>query len=282
MELETTRIFIKVVQQGSFSKAANLLKMPVSNVSRAVSYLEAEVGTTLLQRTTRTLRLTSAGQAFFEASVGPIQILEDAKRSLQGTDSIIAGSVKLTAPEDLGEFAVSPALAKLMKKHPSLSFDFNYTDEIVDLVSEGYDLAVRLGRLNPSRFKAIKVGEVSIIAVASPTYLSSRAQIRSSKDLVQNDLLYFAGTIPSSHRPKAAGNQMRSLVTLARLGAGIALVPQFTCRQEIEQGKLVRVLPTWTSSRFTVSLVSATTSQMPARVRIVTDELVNSLKEALR
>ncbi|MBL7686884.1 MAG: LysR family transcriptional regulator, partial [Bdellovibrionaceae bacterium] len=102
MELDLVRSFVKVVQFGSFSKAAESLKVPKSTVSKAISRLESETGTTLLLRTTRSLTLTPAGRAFFDSSVGAIQALEDARKSLSAGDSIVSGVIKLTAPEDLG------------------------------------------------------------------------------------------------------------------------------------------------------------------------------------
>ncbi|MDR3607637.1 MAG: LysR family transcriptional regulator [Oligoflexia bacterium] len=281
MELESTRIFVKVVQYGSFSRAASSLKMPVSSVSRAVSRLEREIGATLLQRTTRSLKLTASGQAFFDSSVGPIQLLEDARRSLQGTDSIVAGLVKITATEDLGKLAVTPALIALMRKHPALAFEFSYSDELVDLVSGGFDLAVRVGRLASSRFKAIKVGEIAIIAVASPPYLAANPEVRKPKDLAQHTLLGSTGSLGTDQHPRVIGNEMSTLVAIARHGAGIALVPQFVCDRDLKNGSLIRVLPGWSSARFPVFLVSVAKSEMPARVRIVADALTSSLKNVL-
>lgn len=283
MELETTRIFVKVAQQGSFSKAARLLKLPVSTVSRAVKRLEAEIGATLLQRTTRAVRLTPGGKAFFESAVGPIQSLEDARRSLQGADSIVSGSVKLTAPDDLGAYAVTPALAGLLRKHPALNLEFNYTDEVVDLVEGGYDLAVRVGRLTASRFKAVKVGEVALIAVASPGYLAERPRVRTARDFERHELLTFSDDLGQLRKsPRAFGNQMEALVAMSVRGAGIAIVPQFTCQADLERGRLVRVLPDWAMSRLPVSLIMVAEAQMPARVRVVADELIVSLRQALR
>jgi DNA-binding transcriptional LysR family regulator len=296
MEIESTRIFVKVVQQGSFSKAAQLLRMPVSTVSRAVSRLEGEVGARLLQRTTRALKLTSAGLAFYESCLGPIQLIEDARRSLQGADSMATGTIRITASEDFGAHAVTPAIAGLMKQHPALSFEFDYTDAVIDLVAEGYDLAVRIGKLPPSRLKAIRLGHVSIIAVASPAYLAAKPRIREPKDLHAHDLISFAPdaggariTLSSGKRSvtvarplRASGNQMGSLVRLAEAGVGVAFVPHFACLKALSSGKLERVLPEWTTEDFPVSLVSVATGPMPARVRLVADRLAASLRAVLR
>src|SRR4051812_36061970 len=110
MDLELTRYFVKVVQNGSFSRAADLLKLPKSTVSKAITRLEHDTGTKLLLRTTRSLTLTAAGRAFYDTCLGPVHILEDAQKSLYGQDSILSGTLKITAPEDLGAHVISPAV----------------------------------------------------------------------------------------------------------------------------------------------------------------------------
>lgn len=122
-----------------------------------------------------------------------------------------------------------------------------------------------------------------MIAVASPAYLEDRPRVRVARDLDKHEILTF--TDDASYlrqRPRAMGNQMEALVTMGVRGAGIAIVPQFTCQADLERGRLVRVLPDWAMSRLPVSLVMVAEAQMPARVRLVADELIVSLRQALR
>lgn len=295
LELESTQIFVKVVQQGSFSRAAAILKLPVSTVSRAISRLEAEVGTTLMHRTTRSLKLTSEGQSYFDASVGPLQQLEEARKSLHGRGDVVSGLIKISATEDMGSFVVTPVIARVMKVQPALTFEFDYTNEVVDLVKGGYDIAVRVGRLNSSRFKSRKLGEISIVAVASPAYLARKPKIRKPNDLVDHDCIAFTPasvgfrwtlsqggkTVVVPAKAKAIGNQMQSLISLAVEGGGVALVPHFACKSALASGGLVRVLPEWSSPGFPVSLIFPNTGDLPARVKIVADELARTLQEVL-
>jgi LysR family transcriptional regulator for bpeEF and oprC len=293
MELESSRVFVKVVQLGSFSKAALLLKMPVSSVSRTISGLEGEVGTKLLTRTTRSLRLTAAGRGFFESCVGPVQLLEDARRSLQGRDSIMAGPIKLTAPEDLGKYVVTPAIASLAREHPDLMFEFNFTDQMVDLVAEGYDLAVRIGPLAPSRLRARKAGAVRMILVASQAYLKNAPPLREPRDLERHSILLFSDeAVPKLQlhskkssttvrvRPRVHGNQMESLLHLAAHHAGVAAVPQFTFENTPSTG-LVRVLADWTLGNYTAYIVSPGGADRPARVRLAAERLAETLEKML-
>ena len=197
--LEETKIFAKVIEFGSFSKAADALKLPKSSVSRAVSALESQTGTRLLLRTTRQLTLTSAGRAFYETTLGPLQSLDDALKSLNGRESLLQGTVRITGPEDLGRFIISPSLTDLARAYPGLKFDLKYTNDIVDLIAEGFDIAVRLGPLKQNSFKATRIGEVKLIFVASPIYLKQLAKTfegqksgRSSRSRL-SDLRSFSG-----------------------------------------------------------------------------------------
>lgn len=294
MELELSRLFVKVVQQGSFSKAALQLQIPKSTVSKAISKLEKETGTKLMLRTTRSLTLTAAGRAFYETCLGPIQVLEDAQKSLYGADEILSGLVRITAPEDFGNYVLSKAFADILKKHPNLRLDLKYTDDMIDLVKDGFDLAIRIGRLKESSLKAKRVGESKMLLVASAGYLKNKPSIRQPKDLSDHDCLTFGaidkewslqskkGSARVSIRPRIICNQMSSLVSSAMAGAGIAMAPAFVCNPEINSGKLIRVLPEWTSPGWTVSLVSPVSSHSSARLKVVTDHLFEVIREAIQ
>jgi len=165
--IENTRIFIEVVKQGSFSKTARLLKLQKSAVSRAIRAIEDSTGTKLLNRTTRSLSLTASGRAYFESCLGPMQALEDAERSLRGQDSMMVGSIKITAPEDLGEAIVAPTIAELSRIYPQIRFELHFSNEVVDLVRDGFDFAIRIGKLPESNFRAKKVGVCLVTMLAT-------------------------------------------------------------------------------------------------------------------
>ncbi len=295
MELGLTRIFVKVAQNGSFSRAADILKIPKSTVSKAVSKLENETGTKLIIRTTRSLTLTAAGRAFYEASLGPITQLEDAQKSLYGQDTLLTGLVRLTAPEDLGSMVIAPIIAKLALKHPELTFDLEYTDEIIDLVSDGFDLAVRLGRLGDSALRVKRVGEVSLVPVASMKYLKPREKIRTPSDLKNHMCLSLnlqgvgnrwalkseKGTATVSIRSSVTSNQTSSLLQMATAGGGIALVPMFLCKPYLVSGELVRVLPEWSSQSYPASILTPLAPSSSARLKLTVNEIAAGIAEAL-
>lgn len=294
MRIELIHIFVQVIRSGSFTRAAEVLRVPKSTVSKAVSRLETETGTKLLVRTTRSQTLTAAGKALYDGCVGPLQAIEDAEKSLSGNDSLLMGVLKITAPDDLGTGILAPAAAALIRKYPGLSFDFNYTDRIVDLVKEGFDLAVRIGHLKESGLKVKRVGEVRLILIASPSYLKSEGRISKPEDLKGHPCLSLSAgryiwplrsdtgaSAQVAIRPRIVSNHMSSLVKAAVAGGGVALVPSFLARPRIESGDIVRVLPHWTSQGLPVSVLSPLAFSSSARLRITTDFFIHELQKAL-
>jgi DNA-binding transcriptional LysR family regulator len=295
MDLEVIRQFVKVVQNGSFTKAADSLRVPKSTLSKAVSGLEKETGTKLLLRTTRSLTLTAAGRAFYETCLSAVQTLEEAQKSLYGNDTIISGKIKLTAPEDLGSTVIAPAIGILTRKYPSLRFELIYTDEILDLVKDGYDLAIRIGKLSESALKVKRLGDLVLIPVASPDYLKSANKIRHPKDLEQHSCLAITSNTANKNwsfksgketatikvHPRIESNLMSSLLQSAIAGAGVAFVPGFLAKKDLKTGDLVRILPEWSGAGIPVSLLSPLAMTSSARLKIVSETIFEEVRKAL-
>ncbi len=295
IEIELSRIFVKVVQQGSFSKAAELLKIPKSSVSKGLARLENLTGTKLLLRTTRSQTLTAAGRAFYETCLEPIQILEDAQKSLLGQDTIVSGTIKLTAAEDIGTYVIAPVIGELCRTHPKISFELHYTNEVVDLVKDGFDLAVRFGKLAESQLKVRPVGHIDMIAVAAPSYLAAHKKIQEPRDLSEHDCLCLRNHSMSrtwvlqndkkklsvSVKPRVESHQMTSLLKIATAGAGVLFAPRFLCRGDIENGNLARVLPGWTGVGIPVSIVSPVSIAATARLKLVSDYIAAAIQKEL-
>ncbi len=289
---------MKVVQLGSFSRAADLLRLPKSTVSRAISRLENECGTKLITRTTRSLALSASGRAFFENCVEPLQVLEDARKSLNGQDSVISGVIRLTAPEDFGMHMISKVVGELSKQYSGLQFDLHFTNEVIDLVKEGFDLAIRIGKLTPSSFKVKKVGEIIMVLAASPQYLRRCSlEINTPQDLSLCECLTihsrfskpswalqsFAGEKYNIDiKPKVIANQMSSLMNFALQGVGIAFIPLFLCQAEILSGQLTRVLPNWRGEGLPVSLVSPIGFSVSNRMKLVSNHLADFIQKTLK
>ena len=268
MDLDGIAVFVKVVQAGSFSQAAKLLNMPNSTVSAKVAALEKRLGVTLLQRTTRRLHLTEAGEGYFRRCMTALEELHAAESELESERSETKGVLRLTAPVELGRSALPPVLDVLMKRHPAIKIDLIITNRLVDLVVENIDVAVRAGPLKDSGLIARRFVLGQFGLWASPSYLKNNSVPRNPDELKEHDCLRFAPFTGrklqlTNGRERAqialagriTADDFEALRALAVLGWGIALLPSFLCAEEAKERKLVSVLPNWRGDSVTISVV---------------------------
>lgn len=280
MDLDGIAIFVKVLQAGSFSRAAKLLGMPNSTVSAKVSALEKRLGVTLLQRTTRKLRATQAGEAYYHRAVRALEELQAAENELETGRAEPKGLLRLTAPVEIGHSLLPALVHGFLQKHPQLEVELIVTNRVLDLVVEGIDLAIRAGPLKDSSLiaKSFDLGYFGLWA--SPAYLTEHAAPRHPKELAQHNCLRFSRfkhegfrlsngrenvNIPVSGTSTA--DDFETLRSLAVFGAGIAFLPSFLCAEETKQDTLVRLLPQWRGDRVSISLVYPAQRFVPAKVR---------------
>ena len=184
--------FAKVVELGSFSRAAERLGLSTSAVSRQVSELEAHLGVRLLNRTTRRLSLTEAGQSFYEHSVQLLSDLEDAEASVRVAAVEPKGTLRITCGVSFGTRYLAPALAEFSALHPGLLLDLDLSDRVVDLVEDGFDLAIRIGNIGSQGMVSKRLGWTQIVCCAAPAYLQRRSQpILAPADLAQHECLSY-------------------------------------------------------------------------------------------
>lgn len=254
-DLDDIRAFTEVVDSGSLTRAGARLGMSKSMISRRLARLEAELGATLLARTTRGMSLTEAGADFrphAERIVAELQSARDAL-SRQGE---VSGRLRLTAPVSFGGSHLAPLLAELAIRHPRLEISSSYSDRVVDLVGEGLDAAVRLGALSDSSLIARKIAPVRAVMVASPGYLAARGTPRTPAELVGHDAVPHGDLAwqfrkdgrSYTHRPRGrftadSGEAERAAVVA---GLGIAMMPAFLVGAALERGELVRILEDYT------------------------------------
>jgi DNA-binding transcriptional LysR family regulator len=268
MDLDAVAVFVKVVQAGSFRQAAKVLKMPNSTVSAKVAALEKSLGVTLLQRTTRRLHLTEAGEGYFRRSSRALEELEAAQNELATEKGEPKGVLRITAPAELGRGALPPLLDVLMKRHPGIDIDLVMTSRVVDLVAENIDVAVRAGPLKDSGLIARRFVLGQFGLWTSPGYLKKNSIPKNPKDLARHDFLRFAPFTGrklelSNGRERAmltlsgriTADDFETLRSLAVLGWGIALLPSFLCVEEAKERRLVSVLPDWRGESVTISIV---------------------------
>ena len=282
------RSFAKVVELGSFARAAERLSLSTSAVSRQVSDLEAHLDARLLNRTTRRLSLTEAGQAFYERSVQLLADLEEAESSVRATAVLPKGTLRLTCGVTFGVRYIAPALAEFGAQHPHLVFDLDLSDRAVDLVEEGFDLAIRIGLIGQQGLVSRRLGWTRAVCCASPQYLERRGTPQTPDDLAQHECLTYthvpvpnAWTFESADgtnhsvriTPRHRANNGRMLAALATAGLGVVFEPDFIVAPEVSAGRLVRLLPGFEPARAPIAAVYPSRRHLSAKVRTFVDFL---------
>ncbi|MBL0520605.1 LysR family transcriptional regulator [Aeromonas enteropelogenes] len=250
VELELMGLFATVVEQGSFTRAAELLGMPKSSVSQKISRLESQLGVRLLQRTTRRLSLTPQGEIYVEHCRGLLTLARSANLAMARLRSAPAGRVRITAPEATGTLLLGPILAEFRALYPEVVLELTLSDEQLDLVGEGYDLALRAAPLKDSSLICRRIGEVARYLVASPGYLARHGMPQRLAELAHHVCLVHTA-LPvwplqeGGWRPQGAcaSNSLLALRELALHDGGIALLPQHVCESGLASGKLQKILP---------------------------------------
>jgi DNA-binding transcriptional LysR family regulator len=281
MDLNLLPVFLAVAGARNFSKAARRLGLPRSSVSRRIAALEAAVGMQLLRRTTRLVALTDAGAAL-QAETGPL--LARLEQSLEHTppDRDPKGLLRLSASTDLGAVLLGAALPRFVARYPSLRVDLRLSNRVVDLVAEGFDAAVRgSGRpLADSSLMARKLASTEMQLFASPDYLARRGTPQGFEEMPAHDWVTFPRWKPPPAlrklpHPRLAGDDFFFIREALRAGGGIGILPVFLASHDVRAGTLVRVLPQWSEKRGMLSLVYPQTKQMPRKLEVFRDFLVD-------
>jgi DNA-binding transcriptional LysR family regulator len=294
MSLDYNRValFVSVVRAGSFTAAGERLGLPKSSVSRSLTQLENELGVRLLQRTTRKLALTDAGHAYFDAVSSAVSAVDEADAAVRELGAEPRGRVRITTPPTFGTMSMAAAFARFTRQHPGIRIELSVSSRAVDLVAEGFDLAVRAGRLEDSTLIARRIGDSEKALFAAPAYLRRRGRPRSMADLPGHDwVLYRALDGRAQIRLRAPDGVEQScevsgalvaddlpfVLNAAEAGAGLALLPIHAAIKSAQAGRVEPVLPGWLERGSSVYVVVPSTRQLPARVALVRDFLVEHL-----
>lgn len=260
MTLEQLRVFTKVIESGSFTRAADLLGTQRSYISRVVAQLEAELGATLLERTTRTQSITEAGRAVYERAVGVLGAVEDTLRVVQKSKDAPQGNLRVTCGVEFGMGAVGAWIEDYLARYPKTTVEVDYTSRAVDLVHEGFDVAVRAGPIPSSQLVARRLGLFEYGLFASPEYARTRGLPATPEQLRTHSLVVFSGAGARSGWTLArAGGEAIKIAFAARLrvnagtgvlnalrrGLGIGQLPAIVADALVTAGELVPVLPRW-------------------------------------
>lgn len=250
-------IFVKAVELGSFSAAADALNMSPQLVGKHVQFLEHHLGVRLLNRTTRRQHLTEVGSLFYERSRNILAEVESAEALAAETRAVPRGRLRVSAPVTFGINALAPKLPEYLKAYPEVSIDLSLSNRLVDLIDEGYDAIFRVGELSDSGLIARRLDPYRLIICAAPRYLESRGTPRTPGDLVDHECLIFSHTrlrthwafegpdgyvdVPISGRLTVDSGE--ALLQAAVAGLGIIFQPLELIRASIESGQLVPILP---------------------------------------
>ena len=283
-------LFSRVVDEGSFSRAAARLGMPKSTVSRRVAALEAHLGERLLLRTTRKLTITEFGEAVLAHAHHLADDVEAAEALAQSRQSEPTGRLRVSMPHDLANLALAPFLAAFAARHPKIVLDLDLSARFVDLVAEGFDVALRPGGLrDDATLAARRIATFSNALYAAPTYLARHDTPTEPEALMEHEALRVRGRAGDPMRwalrrnatqwegvppGRATANSPELLLRMALAGAGIAIVSEHFALRYVESGELVRVLPDWNVSPVDLWAVFPGRRLMPARTRAFLDALV--------
>lgn len=279
IDLNHLRSFVAVADTESFSSAARRLGLPKSSISRAIARLEDDLGVRLFHRTTRRVSLSTAGAALLGEIRPELAALERALGEVPEREEQPSGHLKVAAPVDYGVFVVAELASRFVARYPHVSVEVRLSNQLVDLVEGGFDLALRIstGRLADSSLSARKAGPITMQMYAAPTYLARRGAPRSPDDLAGHEWVLFRTATPirlegpsgaSSVTPRGRliGDEMSFVREAARAGAGIAALPTFLAEADVAAGQLAPVLPRWTLRSGTLWIVSPSARKVPRKV----------------
>ena len=249
-QFSALRLFISVVDMGSFSAAGERLGISTSVISRGIAALEAELGIRLLKRSTRRVELTDAGSIYLKRVRSLLTELEETNRSLRQPNTPAAGRFRIAAPTALGLSLIASAVADFMAAQPKVVVQLDLLDRTIDLVEEDYDMALQVDRIVQSTAQLRSLGQIEVGLFSSPAYLAQHGRPHGPADLGTHHALYLAnqqdwnlrGGISERPKLRFCSNRLEALKTLCLAGQGIALLPLFLVRSEIERNELAHLL----------------------------------------
>ena len=274
-------VFVRVVDEGSFAGAARALRMSAPSVTRAVANLEDHLATQLLTRTTRKLALTDSGRRYVEDCRRILSELDTAEAAATGAFVRAKGTLHVTAPVMFGQTHVLPVLGEFLDRHPAVDVRTLFLDRIVHLIDEGMDVAVRIGHLPDSSLRAVRVGSVRSVVVASPDYLKEHGPPLEPEDLLHHDIVAVSRSpVPSvmwefgtkdvrsiTLKPRLSANTIATGLHAAEAGWGVTRLLSYQVHEAVAAGRLVRVLEGAERGPVPVHLVHPDARHVSAKVR---------------
>jgi len=291
MNLNDLRLFIRVVETGSFTAAGESLRIQKSTISRRIAQLEDAMGVRLLQRSTRKLQLTDEGRDMFERCRPLVDELEQARDQVSALHTEPRGLLRLTMPPELGAFIMNGVVASFMKRFPLVEVDIELSTRLVSLIEEGIDLAVRVGNLNDSTLISRRLAGVELGLYASPAYLAQAGQPATPADLAAHCCLGMRGNnfswqfsnwqsgAPITIEGRLRSNSLTFLREMVLQDLGIARLPCQFCTELVEQGALVPVLVDYRIPPVDIHVLYPSRRHLNPRVRLFIDHMAERLQD---
>jgi DNA-binding transcriptional LysR family regulator len=290
--LRAMETFVRIVEHGSLTAAAEGMGTSLPSVVRTLSSLESMLDVRLLNRTTRRIALTDEGREYYERCKRVLADVDDAEAALSARRVAPKGRLRLTAPVALGRLHVAPVVTAFLGRHPALQVDMLLLDRVVDLLEEGVDLAVRVGALPDSSLVAMSVGETRVVTCASGGYLRRHGTPRTPEDVRSHRCLNFAGLTPGGEwsfagdagervTPVLSSNQIDPVLDACVAGEGVAQFLDYQVRPWVDSGRLRRVLREFEAPAHPVHLVYPHARLLSANVRAFVDWAVPRLRARL-
>lgn len=296
IQLGSIELFCLAAEEGGFTAAALSAGVTPAAVSRSISRLEERLGTRLFVRTTRSIRLTESGRAYFEQCRQALTQLVEAEREVMGKQQEPTGELRISIPTTYGHYRILPLLSRFRERHPGVKIDIHLSNRNIDFVGEGYDLAIRVRAQPDSTLIARHLEDARLVLIATPEYLARVGTPQGLDDLAQHDCIQFE--LPSSGRRitwsfnengkareiLAEGNYCCSDdvlggVTLAKHGAGLFQTYRFVVERELQDGSLVEVLPEFGGRSRPFTLLYPHGRHVPLRLRAFVDFLMECKRE---
>jgi DNA-binding transcriptional LysR family regulator len=263
--------------------------MPKSTVSRKISDLEARLHARLIQRSTRRLSLTDAGRAYFEYGARIVAELEEADRAVGNLQANPRGSLRVTAPLNFG--FLGSIIASFLTQYPEVALELVCTDRLVNLIEEGFDVAIRARALADSTLIARSLGQVGALMVAAPAYLDQRGRPREPKELAKHEAVVFSAGGDRGHwklrlkgraveievQPRLVVNDFDTLQEAVGAGLGVGLIPAFRCADDLRDRSLEQILPDWTIAETPIHAVYPSSRHLSPKIRAFVEHLAKEM-----
>ena len=286
--LLSLRVFLRIAEDGSLTAAARHLSLSRALVSKHLKNLENRIGTRLANRTTRRLSLTEAGRSFYDRCVQAVADIDEAMHCAGDSTARPQGTLRVTAAHGFGRLYLAPALGDYLTRHPEVKVDLSLNDRVVDIIEEGFDLAIRIGQLEQSTLVARRLASTHLVLCGSPAYLRQQGVPKEPRELARHSCLTYAyaaepavwsfrqGTQTIRVRVEGClqANDGETLMQAALAGHGLIVLPTFLAGDALRQGRLVPLLRDWESEPLGIYAVYPSRRHLSAKVRSFVDFLV--------